>query len=89
MSANLSEASCGPGCYPKKYDHRDKHKRTKTWDSTRLRPTEVKVGDTVELGGLNIGGYAFDSFYHGDKLMLIAREEDVCGIHESEHGAAA
>jgi hypothetical protein len=74
----------GPGCYPKRYNHSDKGKRTKMWDSRHLRRTEVKVGQTVELGGLNIGGYAFQTFYHGDKLMLICREEDVAGVHEAE-----
>lgn len=74
----------GPGCYPKKYDHPEKHKRTKTWDSTHRRPTEVKVGDTVELGGEAIGGYAFDCFYWGERLHLMCREEDVCGIHVPE-----
>lgn len=77
----------GPGHYPRKYDHRDKHKRTKTWLSNRLLPTDVKVGDTVELGGLDIGGYSFDSFYHGNKLMLMCREADVVGVHPRENAA--
>ncbi|MDE2256114.1 MAG: hypothetical protein KGL42_17875, partial [Betaproteobacteria bacterium] len=28
----------GPGHYPKRYDHPDKHKRSKMWDSTRFQP---------------------------------------------------
>jgi hypothetical protein len=71
----------GPGCYPKRYDHAEKGKRTKMWDSKRLRKTEVKVGDVVELGGSEIGGYSFDSFYWGETLHLMCREEDVAGIH--------
>lgn len=74
----------GPGHYPKRYDHPDKHKRTKTWDSKSFQATEVQVGDTVELGGASIGGYAFDTFYWGERLHLICREADVCGIHVSE-----
>ena len=73
----------GPGHYRKHYDHPEKHKRTKTWDSKHLTPTEVKVGDIVELGGAEQGGYAFDTFYWGDILHLIATERDVCGIHIS------
>ena len=78
----------GPGTYPAYYldadgdrlpDHR-RSQRQKRAHGKRFVPTTVKVGDTVELGGLNIGGYAFDTFYHGDKLMLMAREADVCGI---------
>ena len=70
----------GPGTYPKLYDHRDKHKRTKTWDSYRFRPTEVKVGDIVQLGGAEIGGYSFEQFYWGGKLHIHCTERDVCGI---------
>lgn len=72
----------GPGCYPKRYDHNDKSKRTKMWDSKVFKPTQVKVGDVVELGGLQYGGYSFQTFYWGDKLHLICREEDVAGIYE-------
>jgi co-chaperonin GroES (HSP10) len=71
----------GKGIYEKKYDHPDKHKRTKTWDSKAFRPTEVKVGDTVELGGSEIGGYAFQTFYWGDRIHLICSERDVAAIH--------
>jgi hypothetical protein len=71
----------GPGTYPKRYDHPEKHKRTKMWDSTRFRPTEIKVGDVVELGGKEIGGYAFETFYWGDVLHLMCREEDIAGVH--------
>ena len=70
----------GPGHYPRKYDHQDKHRRTKTWHSKTFRPTEVKVGDVVELGGFEFGGYAFQTFYWGNTLHLWAREEDVAGI---------
>lgn len=67
--------AAGPGCYPKRYNHAEKHRRTKVWDSRAFRPTEVRVGDTIEFGG-----FAFDSFYWGERLHLILREEDVCGI---------
>ena len=70
----------GPGTYPKKYDHPEKHKRTKTWDSKAFRPTEVKPGDEVELGGGEIDGYAFEQFWWGDKLCLWCTERDVAGI---------
>ncbi len=73
--------AAGPGCYPKVYDHPDKHRRTKMWDSDVFRPTQVKVGDVVELGGYDrdsgMRGYAFQTFYWGDVLHLHCREEDV------------
>lgn len=72
----------GPGHYPKKYDHRDKHKRTKMWDSKRFQPTEIKVGDVVELGGAEIGGYAFETFWWGDVVHLHCREADVAVVCE-------
>jgi hypothetical protein len=70
----------GPGHYPHRYDHQDKHKRTKMFAGTRFRPTEVKVGDIIHLGGLENGGYAFETFIWGDRLHLHCREADVCGI---------
>jgi hypothetical protein len=72
----------GPGHYPKRYDHPDKHRRTKTWDSRSFQRTEVKPGDVVELGGYEYGGYAFQTFLWGDQVHLICREADVSGVIE-------
>lgn len=71
----------GPGHYPLKYNG-PKGKRTKSWRSKEFQPTECKPGDTVELGGLQYGGYSFQTVYIGGKLHLICREADVCGIVE-------
>jgi hypothetical protein len=79
----------GPGCYPKRYDHPDKHRRSKTWDSKHFLPTQVKVGDVVELGGYEYGGYAFQTFLWGDILHVICRELDVSGVVEAEAEAIA
>lgn len=71
----------GPGCWPKSYDHPDKHRRTKMWDSKHFQPTEVKVGDIVELGSpQGGGGFSFQSFMWGETMHLICREPDICGI---------
>lgn len=76
----------GPGHYPKRYDHPDKHRRTKMWESKYFQPCEVKVGDVVELGGLyhngRIGGYSFQEFTWGSKKHIICREADVSGIEQ-------
>lgn len=75
--------SVGPGLYPKRYDHREKHRRTKMYQYQRgFRPTTVKVGDLVELGGREQGGYNFQTVYIGDTMHIICREEDVTGILE-------
>lgn len=67
----------GPGHYPKQYNK----DRSKCWDSKSFRPCDVKVGDIVELGGLEIHGY--DHWLHiqwGDRKCIIAREADVTGV---------
>lgn len=76
----------GPGCYPKKYDG-PRGKRSKVWDSKHLRPCDVKVGDVVDIGGLDIGGYLFPLIRWGDMDVVICREEDVCLVDESHSEA--
>jgi hypothetical protein len=71
----------GPGCYPKVYDGR-KGQRTKSWDSKAFLPTEVKVGDCVELGGKEISGYLHMSIRWGAKEVVVCREADVALIVE-------
>lgn len=71
----------GPGHYPKRYDHPDKHRRTKMWKSPIFQPTEVKVGDVVELGAAQeTRGYNFQTFLWGDKMHVICTERDVAGV---------
>ena len=70
----------GPGHYPKRYNHPEKQKRSLTWDSYVFLPTEVKVGDIVELGGAEIDGYSFDTFFWGDQLHVICSERDVAVV---------
>lgn len=75
----------GPGVYPKRYNGR-KGRRTKSWDAKCFRPTDVKVGDVVELGGLEIGGYLHQTIIWGTTEMVVCREEDVALV--CEQGAA-
>lgn len=72
----------GPGHYPLRYNHPDKGKRTKSWTGKVFQPTQVNPGDVVELGGQEIRGYNFQTVYVGNKLHIICREADVCGIVE-------
>ena len=74
----------GPGIFPKRYDHPDKHRRTKMWSSKVFQPTQVQVGDLVELGSIpydgKLNGYHFQTFLWGDVLHLICTERDVAGV---------
>ena len=75
----------GPGHWPKRYDHNDKHKRTKEWDRPgAFLPTQVKVGDIIQLGSpQGARGYNFQSFQWGTKIHLICAERDVIGIEKT------
>lgn len=66
----------GPGTYQWKYN-RDRSKR---WQSKYFQRTEVKVGDIVELGGLENGGYEFPTISIGNELHVLCSERDICGI---------
>jgi hypothetical protein len=72
----------GPGHNPLKYKTRGDN--TKAMDYSRyFRPTELKVGDVVELGGLNVfdgQGYQFPEVLVGVETMLIVTERDVAGV---------
>lgn len=71
--------AAGPGNYRRRYN-RD---RSKTWESKTFIPMQVKVGDIVELGGLNIfdgQGYSFDEVLYGTERLLVITEKDVAGV---------
>jgi hypothetical protein len=71
----------GPGTYPKRYNG-PKGKRSKSWDSKAFRPCDVQIGEEVELGGLELRGYLFQTFRWGSKEMIICREQDIAGVVE-------
>lgn len=71
--------AAGPGIYPPRYDHAEKHKRTKIMAGMAFRPMSVKIGDIVHLDGRQTGKGAFEAFYWGEKYCIHAREEDVAG----------
>jgi co-chaperonin GroES (HSP10) len=67
----------GPGHYQKQYNK----DRSKCWDSKQFTPCDVKVGDTVELGGLEIHGYDhWLTIQWGSDKVIVASERDVTGI---------
>lgn len=69
--------AAGPGCYVIGYDHPDKHKRKKRWETKKFRPCQVKVGDIVQFGA-----FPFEQYQWGDKRVLICREEDITGVED-------
>lgn len=75
--------SVGPGRYHRIYA-RDKSSFRET---TRFIPTQLKPGDVVELGGLNVfdgQGYSFPQVIIGTQVHLICQEQDVAFVHEPE-----
>lgn len=53
--------------------------------SKHFRPTEVKPGDVVELGGLNQfdgAGYQFTEVIYNGELHLICQERDVACVRD-------
>lgn len=75
----------GPGRYQWKRKKGGKDKPDVVYETDVFVPTEVKVGDIIELGGLNIfdgQGYAFDEVTYGNEVLLICSERDVCGVRE-------
>lgn len=72
----------GPGQRQKKYWRDAKGHRHKMGETGTVIPTQVKPGDVVELGGLEIDGYLFPTIIIGTEPHLICQEQDVCYIHE-------
>ncbi len=79
----------GPGELVKKYRHRwvysqgrETQERTESYWSTTFRATQTQVGDRVELGGRDIGGYLFDKLRIGGKDHVICTERDIAAIYE-------
>jgi co-chaperonin GroES (HSP10) len=72
----------GPGKYPN--IHEKGFKDGKPWrrirQSTQFRPTEVQIGQIVQLGGMEIGGYLWNHVYIDGEDHIMCMEADVCGI---------
>lgn len=80
----------GPGHNLIKYKTNAQGKRAQMDYSKRFRPTEVKVGDVVELGGLNQydgKGYQFTEVIYNGELHLICSERDVCLVRDDLRAA--
>ncbi len=87
----LRYCSCESVCYGRVCNNPPKHQRRFTWNSKHFQPTEIKIGDVVELGSAqyvselgakSVEGYAFEMFWWGEKLCLHCREADVAIVRE-------
>lgn len=73
--------SIGTGEHPKKYSPG----KTSFKYSRHFRPTELKPGMIVELGGLNIfdgEGYSHPQVVVGNETLLVISEKDVAIVCE-------
>lgn len=75
----------GPGYRLKRLYRNSCGEVVKSGETGRIRPTEVKVGDVVELGGKEIGGYNFPRVNIGNVEHIICQEQDVAAVVESEN----
>lgn len=80
----------GPGRLHRRYRaHPTDARKRQFIDGKHFIPTEVKIGDVIELGGLHAFdglGYNFPQVTIGTTRYLICQEQDVCFIDESLHG---
>lgn len=71
----------GPGQRVKRYWRNSQGHRVKVGETGQVIPTEVKPGDVVELGGLELDGYQFTQILIGHDLHIVCQEQDVAFIH--------
>lgn len=75
----------GPGAYLRHYCHRNlpdgRRERWAVKETNRRVPMELRIGDIVELGGLENGGYAFQEVVIGTEKHVICQQQDVVGVH--------
>lgn len=74
--------AAGPGTYPR--IHEKGFKDGRPWRSVRdcraYRPCDVQVGDVVQLGGMELGGYLWPHILIDGVDHIICSEQDVAGI---------
>lgn len=75
----------GPGANQKKYKPGPGGPKSFMDYSKRFRPTDIKVGEIVELGGLNIfdgQGYQFPEVIYNGEKHLICNENDIAIVRD-------
>ena len=74
--------AAGRGTYPRVHERgtKDGKPYRTVRDSKAFRPCDVKVGDIVHLGGMEIGGYLWPHVIIDGQDHILCSEQDVCGI---------
>jgi hypothetical protein len=74
----------GPGCYPNIHERgfKDGTPYRRVRQSKVYRPTEVKPGDVVQLGGMEIGGYLWKHVWLDGEDHILIDEDDVCFVED-------
>lgn len=74
--------AAGPGTYPNLHERgeRDGKSYRRVKQLAAFRPCDVKVGDVVQLGGMELGGYLWPHVQVGGVDCILISEQDVCGI---------
>ncbi len=75
----------GPGRLYRRY--RTQGNKRDYIETNHFIPTQVKVGDVVELGGLNVYdglGYNFPQITIGTETFIVCQEQDVAFVSEQE-----
>jgi co-chaperonin GroES (HSP10) len=75
----------GPGIHPVSKRVKESATRQRIEFSKRFQPTEVKVGQKIELAGLNVfdgAGYQFPEVIVNGEMHLIITERDVAAVHD-------
>jgi len=71
----------GPGRRVLQYWKNGRGERVMMGESGQVIPTEVRPGDVVEIGGLEIDGYKFPTEIIEGVEHVICSERDVCFVH--------
>lgn len=74
----------GPGTHPNIYEKgtQDGKPYRRVRQLKAFRPCDVKVGDIVQLGGMEIGGYLWPHVLINGEDHILCSEQDVCGVEE-------
>jgi hypothetical protein len=75
----------GPGCYLNIHEKgfKDGKPYRRVRQSKVFTPTEVKPGDKVHLGGMELGGYLFPQVWIDGAWCVLCREQDVAVLQEA------
>lgn len=74
--------AAGPGTHPNIHEKGTKDGKPYriVKQSRAFRPCDVQVGDIIQLGGMELGGYLWPHILIDGQDHILCSEQDVCGI---------